>query len=533
MPNNRLHQPHVPLPEIHWSPNEQWVWRKLRQGESADFNERYGVCPIPWEKGAWNEEEKARRLIRPEFLYTVLLYEPWRSALSNWGFQLDGAYFVEPIMMPHAEVSHEFWLAGCRLEDGLYLYNARFARRLVLEGCLVLNTVGFQNLYVGRKIVLDDSCLSEVDFKYVYAGGGFSAHRTLFASTLQMDGAIIRNNLSMHESFFKGDTKLPGVRVKGQLGLARSFFSGELILDQAVVDNGLFMQEGCFKKEISIRGARVEGIVDLNDARFEEKMVIQRSEIKGEIFARKAGFADEAAASIIFSKIGGNLQLESAKFHSLDLTGTHAQAVVDNGMEWPDKLKLDHFTCQHLGGLGEGYGGDHMLDRPASWFVGWLAKHKPYSPQPYEQCAKVLREAGQPGKAKEILYQAKERERNEPNGDFRRWVWLTASKWLLGHGLTWRFAVVPAAWAVGVLLLGWLIFCQTTTLMETHSPRWGLGYSLSRLIPLVSFGKDLSELGVSSFAARAWFTFQTLFGWFLASLIVAGLAGVGRLGRKS
>ena len=99
-----------------------------------------------------------------------------------------------------------------------------------------------------------------------------------------------------------------------------------------------------------------------------------------------------------------------------------------------------------------------MLDRPASWFTGWLAKHKPYSPQPYEQCAKVLQEAGQPGKAMEILYQAKERERNEPNGDFRRWVWLTASKWLLGHGLTWRFALVPAAWAVGVLLLGWLVF---------------------------------------------------------------------------
>ena len=35
---NRLHQPHVPLPEIHWSPNEQWVWRKLRRGESACLN---------------------------------------------------------------------------------------------------------------------------------------------------------------------------------------------------------------------------------------------------------------------------------------------------------------------------------------------------------------------------------------------------------------------------------------------------------------------------------------------------------------
>ena len=87
---NRLHQPHVPLPEIHWSPNEQWVWRTLRREERVDFNERCGVKLVAWEDEAWNEEEKARRLIRPEFLYTILLHEPWRGALSNWGVRLRG-----------------------------------------------------------------------------------------------------------------------------------------------------------------------------------------------------------------------------------------------------------------------------------------------------------------------------------------------------------------------------------------------------------------------------------------------------------
>ena len=110
---NRLHQPHVPLPEIHWSPNEQWVWRTLRREERVDFNERCGVKLVAWEDEAWNEEEKARRLIRPEFLYTILLHEPWRGALSNWGVRLRGAYLEAPIMMPNAEIGHEVWLAGC------------------------------------------------------------------------------------------------------------------------------------------------------------------------------------------------------------------------------------------------------------------------------------------------------------------------------------------------------------------------------------------------------------------------------------
>lgn len=38
------------------------------------------------------------------------------------------------------------------------------------------------------------------------------------------------------------------------------------------------------------------------------------------------------------------------------------------------------------------------------------------------------------------------------------------------------------------------------------------------------------ELG---FWPGTWFIVETLFGWFLASLIVAGLAGVGRPGGKS
>lgn len=440
---NRLHQPHVPLPEIHWSPNEQWVWRKLRRGERADFNERYGVKLVAWEEDAWNEKEKARRLIRPEFIYTILLHEPWRGALSNWGVRLRGAYFAERIRMPYAKVALSFRLRGCRMEKGLSLYGARLDHRLALEGCWVKNRANLKALHIGGNLVLDGSRLNETD--------------------------------------------LTGAHLEGKFSANQAYFRGKLVMGRAEIQEGLFM--------------------------------------------RDVTFVEKCYADIIFTNIGGNLHFELAKFQALDLTGTHAQAVVDNGMEWPKKLNLDHFTYQHLGGLGEG--GVHMLDRPASWFTGWLAKHKPYSPQPYEQCAKVLQEAGQPGKAMEILYQAKERERNEPNGDFRRWVWLTASKWLLGHGLTWRFALVPAAWAVGVLLLGWLVFCQTTTLMEDHSAWWGLGYSLSKLIPLVSFGKDISELGVSSFAARAWFTFQTLFGWFLASLIVAGLAGVGRPGGKS
>ncbi|MBU2519570.1 MAG: hypothetical protein KKB57_18435 [Proteobacteria bacterium] len=517
---NRLRQPRVPLPEIHWSPNEQWVWRKVRRGEEADFNKRYGVCPLPWVDEAWTEEEKARRLIRPEFLYTVLLHEPWRSALSNWGFRLGGAYFAEPILMPHAEVIHEFWLTGCRIEYLLLLYDARFAHRLVITGCRVNGWTNLAGLHTGGELVLGQSRLGATELKGAQVGGDFSANHAAFAGGLAMDRAEIQGGLFMDKSRFEGEVRLHGVQVGGQVGLEEAAFAKRLAMDRAEIQGGLFMDKGRFEGETRLHGVRVGGQAGLEEATFAKRLAmdgaeiqgglfmdkgrfegevrlhgaqvggqasleeatfakrlamdraeiqgdlfmdkgrfegevrlhgvqvggqvgleeaafagdltIQRAEILGELFMRQAEFTNNAAAQIIFSEIGGNLHIEGATFLYLDLTGTHAQAVVDNDMKWPDKLKLDHFIYQHLGGLGEAYGQDHMLDRPASWFTGWLAKHKPYSPQPYEQCAKVLREAGQPGKAKEILYRSKERERNEPNGDFRRWVWLTASKMVVG-----------------------------------------------------------------------------------------------------
>lgn len=119
-----------------------------------------------------------------------------------------------------------------------------------------------------------------------------------------------------------------------------------------------------------------------------------------------------------------------------------------------------------------------MTDRPASWFTDWLVKQKKYSPQPYRQCARVLREAGQSEKANAVLFANTDRERDEPDGRYGRWLFL------------------------------------------------------NRLIPLVDLHpsfKIATDLGLGP---SAWFMFQTLCGWFLAALIIAGLAGVGKPGGR-
>src|ERR687895_1265410 len=76
-----------------WMPQEQWVWEHICVGKIADFNSAkdYGDKLDPKRREGW----PANRIIRPGFLETILLYEPYRSALPHQGVRLNGAWITE------------------------------------------------------------------------------------------------------------------------------------------------------------------------------------------------------------------------------------------------------------------------------------------------------------------------------------------------------------------------------------------------------------------------------------------------------
>src|SRR5262249_31097651 len=61
-----------------WTPQEQWVWTCVCRGGIADFNraEGYGGQLDPQNPEGW----PLNRILRPEFLATILVQEPYRSA---------------------------------------------------------------------------------------------------------------------------------------------------------------------------------------------------------------------------------------------------------------------------------------------------------------------------------------------------------------------------------------------------------------------------------------------------------------------
>jgi hypothetical protein len=66
-----------PLPQ--WTGQEQWVWKQLCEGKIANFHEgeKYGGTLDPQTCCGWPKN----RILRAAFLETILLHEPYQSAL--------------------------------------------------------------------------------------------------------------------------------------------------------------------------------------------------------------------------------------------------------------------------------------------------------------------------------------------------------------------------------------------------------------------------------------------------------------------
>lgn len=567
-------EPWVPLPPEEWTEPEKWAWERIRTGQAADFNEDCDSCPLPWNAWAWKDEVKKQRRLRSDFLRTVLLCEPWRGLISHIGVVIVGAYFEEPVNLSHAEVGCLLAIMRSRLSAGLYCLSTRFKYSLNLQGSYCKPVLSLVGAEIMGSLLLHHGHFTAAHLNRIQLSGSLSLAEAKFTDMLAIDGAEIKDSLFMDKGHFAA-TRLLGIRVGMQFSTKSSEFSGELAMDRAEIGGAVFMRGGRFASA-RLPGIRVGGQVDMKGAEFSGNLALDDADIKESFFAQKGRFASMAlvglkvggqlvmggvrsegplvmerlrvAHDIImrqakFNKvylnnayIGGHVICEGAYFAELNLSGTKIDTFYDGKTKvvndiWPEALCIDRFAYNYI--QGSGLLPDKSIDltdRPASWFVSWLARQKKYSPQPYQQCAKVLREAGQPWKAAEVLFAGKERERK--NSVWYRWLWLWLLKWSVGYGLGWRFKVFPAVLGAIMLAAGTIVsYYSPDVLKEHHSFGWSLGLSLNRLLPLITLSKDFADFVFHGWQ-KAWFIGQALFGWVLAFFIAAGLAGVGKPGGR-
>lgn len=146
--------------------------------------------------------------------------------------------------------------------------------------------------------------------------------------------------------------------------------------------------------------------------------------------------------------------------------------------------------------------------------------------QPYEQCAKVLREAGQPGKANAVLFAGKVRERKEAwtQGQIGRWLGLWVLQASIGHGLG-AYMFLSLMWVLAFGLAGTCIIHDWPPAQPGLGWCGSLAYSLDMLLPFVKVAKAHESMVPTGWVA-AYFYVHKLVGWLLGFFVVAGLTGI-------
>jgi cytoskeletal protein CcmA (bactofilin family) len=374
-----------------------------------------------------------------------------------------------------------------------------------------------------------------------------------FDGELAMDRLRVGGDLVMRDHAKFAAVRLVGAHIEGQVVMDGSTFTGELAMDRLKVGGNLVMgsekdQPAAFTS-VRLLGARVEGQLSMNGSTFTGDVRMDGLEVEGELFLDGTVFSQPVAMPVLH--VGRLLSLDGTGFGSLrltraridgtfriavagaaregrlDLTGATTGAIEDSRDGWPLHLRLDGFTYTHWDALNSREGSP-MAARDADWFIDWLGRQTDFSPRPYEQLAKVLRETGHADKAKDVLYEARERERREEqknrtwwrNG---RWWWLTFKWTFIGHGHRVQWSLW---WALGFVVLGAGVFWTTPAACAMNVLEM-LAYSADMLLPIIELNKAHEAIVVCGWQL-GYFYFHKVMGFVLASFLVAGLSGLAK-----
>jgi hypothetical protein len=362
-------------------------------------------------------------------------------------------------------------------------------------------------------------------------------------------GAVDLNSVKVGESAFlrnganfKAEVDLVSASIGASLDMIGSTFEGKVDLNSVKVGGSAFLRDGATFKEVDLIGADIGSDLDFSDASVTGRVDMTGCQVKDEFrlgsFRHQPARWGQAASLVLRNAHVGALQ---DRWHNSSVNS------------WPTALELEGFTFDRLGGLfGTGKEAG-MMARPSKCYVEWLAKDLGSSAQPYEHLASLFRRAGDPGKANDLLYAARERRRRAAlskvgTRGHRREVLEGVGLWFLrstiGYGLGNRYFRV-LRWVFGLSLLGMFVLIA----FGTQSPAlWSwlslFFASLDQLLPIITLNKAYDVLIFGDPSAQPpigpqppwvlpqpagvqyYFYAHMIVGWVLGSFVVAGLAGL-------
>jgi hypothetical protein len=496
---------------------------------------------------------------------------PGNSALYADGAAVKGGIFLDDGFRAEGEVR----LLGAQIGGDLDCRSGTFKNPR--EDALTVDRAN-----VNGSVFLSDGFGAEGEVRLINAqvGGNLDCSGGRFINpgkeALSFDNAKVQGNAYLRLGFeAEGTVRLQGAQIGGSLDCVRGAFTnpGQVALgaDGASVSGSVFSHHGFSGEgEVRLLGTKIGGDLVCSGGTFKNTgnraLTLDLAEVKGNVFLVE-GFSAEGEVRLLGTQVGGSLSCRSSRLDkliaesaairgalfwqgvgkaSLDLINASTGSLVDDEKSWPEKgnLLLDGFVYGHISGDSP---------RDAKTRLRWLARQDPFTPKPYRQLAKVLREAGNDRGARKVLFEMERRRwRAEERSRYAR-----LGGWVLG--LTIGYGIYPLralGWLVLLTALGWYPFrhgyfagAMAPTDKDVyhffhdhgwspdHYPRFTASiYSLENSLPFVNLGlKDYWTPNPNPQASRwmppilRWFRWgQVLLGWVLATLFVAGVTGVVR-----
>jgi hypothetical protein len=343
---------------------------------------------------------------------------------------------------------------------------------------------------------------------------------------LNLAHARAQHRFCLEKSRILIDVKCRELRVDGELSLENCFFAEAVDLEGVDVRGSTFLRYTTFKGRLNLGSAKIGSNLEMGGSSFEGGVDLTMCTVTGDFLL---GFSEFTSARW---EDGASLTLRNTRVGALQDWWRDESANA-----WPKTYQLEGFTYDRLGSIGEEKEAD-MLGRPVSSYIQWLKGDPGSSPQPYEHLADRFHEVGEPHKAADILYAARERRRRrawstvDNHGKAKRREWplalgLSALRVTIGYGLGNRYFHV-LWWVAGLTVIGTLALVTPGDTAD-KTTFWMAACSFDQLIPLIELKKEYA-IFVQGEKITGWrevyFYFHKIAGWMLGSFLVAGLAGL-------
>jgi uncharacterized protein YjbI with pentapeptide repeats len=462
---------------------------------------------------------------------------------------LDGSMVTGKLDMTGLDVDQHLFMRSKAGFTEVQLANAHIGGQLSLDGSKVTGKLNMNGLHVEQHLIMGGKAeFAEVDLTGARIGGALSLIGSRVTGKLNMNSLRVEQSLLMSDKAEFAEVELTSAHIGKQLDLNGSKVTGKLDMSSLYIEQHLIMSGKAEFADVDLMGADIGGNLELVESTVNGTLDCDSINV-GRIVLLARGATFLGPISLIFAKIGRNLELAGGAFgNQVDITGARigselrlgsarhppatwqarsalilhnasVDTIQDSPQAWPDRLDLNGFNYQSLGGINA-TDKDSMLERSLAWFETWLAKQERYAAQPYERLAICLKNNGKSEMVTAIRYAGSERERRESSG-WWRYIWLTIFKYSVGYGYRpWR----ALGWAAALVLLGAAVLQISAEGLRNNMP-YGFAYSFDMLLPLVKLRESHYKIDLLGWA-RYYFYGHKIMGYLLASFLIAGLSGL-------